>query len=73
MPKRKPMPDLDGVDPAELQLAILVELQERLGPQTRKLMRRMQFGDLLEYAGGARRVLRQALARIRQRGLAESK
>jgi hypothetical protein len=37
------------------------------GPQTRNLMHKMQFGDLLEYAGGARRVLGQALARLRKR------
>jgi hypothetical protein len=62
---RNPLPDLGGVDPAELQLEIFAVLEERLGPLTR--MRRMQFGDLLDYAGGARRVLAQALARIRQR------
>jgi hypothetical protein len=64
---RKPLPDLGGVDPAELQLAILAVLEERLGPQTRNLMHKMQFGDLLTYAGGARRVLAQALKRLRQR------
>jgi hypothetical protein len=68
MPARKPLPDLGGVDPTELQLAILVVLEERLGPQTRSRLRRMQFGDALTDAGGARRVLRQALTRIRQRG-----
>jgi hypothetical protein len=31
-------------------------------------MRKLQFGDLLSYAGGARFVLEQAVARIRQRG-----
>ena len=64
---RNPLPDLGGVDPAELQLEIFAVLEERLGPQTRNLMRKMQFGDLLTYAGGARRVLAQALARIRLR------
>jgi peptidoglycan/xylan/chitin deacetylase (PgdA/CDA1 family) len=68
MPAR-PLPDLRDVDPAELQLAILVVLEERLGLKA-TLMRRMQFGDLLADAGGARRVLRQALTRIRQRGSA---
>jgi hypothetical protein len=68
MPRRKPLPDLADVDPAELQLAILVVLEERLGPQVRGLMHRVQFGQLLDSAGGARRVLAQALARIRQRG-----
>jgi hypothetical protein len=33
MPARKPLPDLRGVDPTELQLAILVVLEERLGPK----------------------------------------
>lgn len=74
MPTREPLPGLilGGVDPAELQLEILAILEEYLGPKTRTLMRknRMQFGDLLDYAGGARRVLRQALARIRHRGSA---
>jgi hypothetical protein len=51
----------------ELQLALLAVLEERLGPQTRNLMRKMQFGDLLTYAGGARVVLAQALARLRKR------
>ena len=64
---RNPLPDLSDVDPIELQLAILVVLEERLGRQTRNLLHRMQFGDLLTYAGGARRVLAQALTRIRQR------
>ena len=70
MPARKPLPDLGGVDHAELQLEIVAVLEQRLGPKTRTLMRMMQFGDLLTYAGGARLVLRQALARIRQRGSA---
>jgi len=58
----KPLPDLGGVDPAELQLEILAILEEHLGQKTRTLMRnnRMQFGDLLDYAGGARLVLRQS-------------
>jgi hypothetical protein len=34
------------VDPAELQLEILAVLEERLGPQTRRLMHKMQFGNL---------------------------
>ena len=64
---RNPLPDLSDVDPAELQIAILAVLEERFGPQPRGLLHRMQFGDLLTEAGGARRVLAQALARIRQR------
>jgi hypothetical protein len=66
---RKPLPDITDIDPAELQLAILIALEERLGPQAREHMRkrRLQFGDALDLAGGARRVLAQALARIRQR------
>jgi hypothetical protein len=64
---RNPLPDLSDVDPIELQLALLAVLEERLGPQTRNLMRKMQFGDLLTYAGGARVVLAQALARLRKR------
>jgi hypothetical protein len=62
-------PDITDIDPVELQLAILVVLEERLGPQTREHMRRrrLQFGDALDLAGGARRVFAQALARIRQR------
>jgi hypothetical protein len=52
---RNPLPDLGGVDPIELQLAILVVLEERLGPQTREHLRRrkLQFGDALDLAGGA--------------------
>ena len=63
---RNPLPDLADVDPAELQLAILVVLEERLGPQVREhlRLRRMQFGDALSLVpGGARHVLAQALAR----------
>jgi hypothetical protein len=62
---RNSLPDLGGVDLVELQLEILALLEERYGPLTH--MRRMPFSALLDYAGGARRVLAQALARIRQR------
>jgi len=44
----------------ELQLEILAVLEDRFGQKTRTLMRMMQFGDLLTYAGGARLVLAQA-------------
>ena len=70
MPARKPLPDLGGVDPAELQLEVMALLEEHFGQKTLKLVRCMQYGDMLDYAGGARRVLAQALARIRQRGSA---
>jgi hypothetical protein len=66
---RNPLPDISDVDPIELELAILVVLEERLGPQTREHMRkrRLQFGDALDLAGGAHRVFARALARIRKR------
>jgi len=67
MPARKLLLDLGGVDPAELQLEVLALLEERFGQRARKFM---AFGDLLTCAGGARLVLAQALARIRQRGSA---
>jgi hypothetical protein len=57
MPPTKPLPDLGGVDLAELQLEILAVLEEQFGPEARDLTRKMQFGDLLSYAGGARVVL----------------
>src|SRR5262249_3439450 len=67
MPAREPLPDLVcGVDHAELQLEILAVLEERVG----RNRSRMQFGHRLDYAGGARLVLAEALARIRQRGSA---
>jgi hypothetical protein len=64
MPPRKPLPDLGGVDLVELQLEILAVLEEQYGLTH---MRRMPFSALLDYAGGARLVLVQALARIQQR------
>jgi len=67
MPAREPLPDLRDVDLAELQVEILALLEERFGQRARKFM---AFGNLLTCAGGARLVLAQALARIRQRGSA---
>jgi hypothetical protein len=51
----------------ELQLEILGVLEERLGPHARQLMHKVQFGKLLDHAGGARLVLFLALTRVRQR------
>jgi hypothetical protein len=67
MPQRAPLPDIADIDSAELMLELTAVLEERLGPQARELMHRVQFGNLLKHAGGARFVLAQALARIRQR------
>jgi len=64
------LPDLGGVDHAELTLEIMAVLEERLGQKTRNLIRWMPFSELLDRAGGARLVLAQALTRIRQRGSA---
>jgi hypothetical protein len=63
---RNPLPDLSEVDPAELQFEVLSLLEVHFGPRTRNLMP-TQFSALLDAAGGARRVLAQALARLRQR------
>jgi hypothetical protein len=61
------MPDLSGIDPTELQLTILAELDRRgLGPEFRMIMRDPQFGDLLDLCGGAKQVLAAALAAIRR-------
>jgi hypothetical protein len=68
MPRRKPLPDLSGVDLAELQLTILAVLdQHHCGPEFRKLMH-AQLGACLEQAGGAQRVLAEAIAAIKHNG-----
>jgi hypothetical protein len=54
MPRPRPLPDLTGVDPTELQLTILAVLDQRgVGPEFRQCMRGVQLGDILELCGGA--------------------
>jgi hypothetical protein len=66
MPRIKPLPDLTGVDLAELQLTVLAIFERHhLDPEFRKVMH-AQLGDLLERCGGARVVLREALEAIRR-------
>jgi hypothetical protein len=51
-----------------LTLAVLAVLDQRgLGPEFRKAMREPQIGDMLDLAGGPRKVLAQALAACRRR------
>jgi hypothetical protein len=67
MPRTK-LPDLTDVDLAELQLAVLAIFeQHHMDPEFRRTMH-TQLGALLEVSGGARRVLREALAAIRRNG-----
>jgi hypothetical protein len=66
MPRIKPLPSLEGVDLAELQIAILTILDaNHCGPEFRRLMH-AQLGDCLDLAGGPRQVLTQALEAIRR-------
>jgi hypothetical protein len=64
MPRK--LPDIADIAPAELEVEILRVLEEQVGPRARDLLRG-NFSNLVEAAGGARRVLAQARARIRQR------
>jgi hypothetical protein len=64
---------LVGIDLSELQLEVLAILERRgsIPPELRPLIQG-NFGACLELAGGARGVLREALASIRARhGLAD--
>jgi hypothetical protein len=64
MPRK--LPDIADIDPAKLEAGILRVLEAQVGPRARDLLRG-NFSNLVEAAGGARRVLAQALTRIRQR------
>jgi hypothetical protein len=67
MPRPAKLPDLTGVDPTELKLAILCVLdQHHCGPEFRKVMRDPQLGDLLKHCGGPKAVLQAALEVIRR-------
>jgi hypothetical protein len=66
MPRIKPLPSLEGVDLAELQLTILAIFERHhMDPEFRRVMH-AQLGDCLDAAGGARQVLEMALAAIRR-------
>jgi hypothetical protein len=60
--------DLAGIDRAELQLEVLVILEREgvIVPEARA-QTEFYFGACLELAGGAPRVLREAIANIRGR------
>ena len=59
--------DLSGVDPVELELELRSLLDERglTAPAIRKLWA-LGFSDLLDNVGGARRLVREAVARVRR-------
>jgi hypothetical protein len=61
------LPSLEGVDIAELQIAILTILDQRgLGPEWRRSMRKPQLGELIDAARTTpRAVLQAALAALR--------
>jgi hypothetical protein len=59
-------PDIADIAPAELEAEILRVLEEQVGPRARDLVHG-NFTNLVEAAGGARVVLRRAVARLRQR------
>jgi hypothetical protein len=68
MPRPPPL-DLSGIDQAELELELRALFDECnvAAPEMRPLWR-TQFSELLSEAGGARKILAVAIARIRERG-----
>jgi hypothetical protein len=68
MPRIKPLPSLEGIDLAELQLTILAIFEHHhMDPEWRRCMRNPQIGDLIAQCGGAPALLREAIAVIRRR------
>jgi hypothetical protein len=66
MPQPARLPDISDIDPSELMLAILVELERHgMGPEFRRVMH-SEFGDLLDLCGGPRAVLAAAIAACRR-------
>jgi hypothetical protein len=72
MPRPARLPDINGIDRAELQLEVLAILEREgvIEPEARAHTE-LYFGECLRLAGGAREVLHEAIERIRARhGLA---
>jgi hypothetical protein len=65
MPRPAKPPDLSDVDITELMILAVLE-RHGMGPEWRRCMRGAQLGDMLDLCGGARQVLAEALAAVRQ-------